>query len=66
MKHRWWMGIVGAIMLATPVHALSFDCATVRAYVAQHGAKVAHNWARAQGYSLFEIALVKAACFKRR
>lgn len=63
---RLSMCVVAALLVwGTPARALAYDCPTVRAYVTQYGFKAAHRWARAQGYTIFEIAMVKAACFRR-
>jgi hypothetical protein len=58
------MIVVAFILVMVSVdRAQAHDCPTVRAHVAQHGAKAAIAWARRQGYSMFEIAPVRARCF---
>lgn len=68
MKQSILMAIACAVAVSAmtaPARAIAYDCPTVRAYVSQFGLRAAHRWARAQGYTIFEIAMVKAACFKR-
>lgn len=55
--------LVAAVQTSTVAQA--YDCAAVRAYVAQYGVRAALAWARGQGYSAIEIALVRASCFRR-
>lgn len=56
-----------AVLLAVCVRARAgdrpqLDCATVRAYVAQHGIVVAYARALAAGYSPAEIRKVRRRC----
>lgn len=59
------LALLFALPASTVPAGATYDCGTIRAYVAQYGAKVAVRWARAQGYSIMEIALAKAACFRK-
>jgi len=71
-RSQGWRGLIvlilaTAILLAVCVRARAddkppLDCATVRAYVAQHGIVVAYARALAAGYSPAEIRKVRRRC----
>lgn len=59
------LALLFALPSGTTPALATYDCTTIRAYVAQYGARAAIRWAKAQGYSVIEIALARAACFRK-
>ena len=57
------LALCAALLLATCIHARAeYDCAMVRAQVAQHGKIKAIAWALANGYTPSEISRIRKAC----
>lgn len=60
---RFVVAVVAVITSSSA--ASSYDCPTIRQFVARYGVAAAKVWALANGYSLADIQRAQRACFGR-